>query len=65
MSEMRSSWSFVGLTPEARKAAEEAAEAAGMDLDTRPYRPRWVPPSRTALGLEEVPSAWKSFLPTA
>lgn len=34
MSEMRSSWSFVGLTPEARKAAEEAAEAAGMDLDT-------------------------------
>lgn len=34
MSEMKSSWSFVGLTPEARKAAEEAAEAAGMDLDT-------------------------------
>lgn len=34
MSETGSSWSFVGLTPEARKAAEEAAEAAGMDLDT-------------------------------
>ncbi len=34
MTEPKSSWSFVGIPPEARMAAEEAADAAGMDLDT-------------------------------
>jgi len=33
MSETKSSWSFVEITPEAREAAERAALAAGMDLD--------------------------------
>ncbi len=34
MSEPQSSWAFVGISPEARQAAEAAAEAAGMELDT-------------------------------
>ncbi|MGE0735106.1 MAG: ParB/RepB/Spo0J family partition protein [Alphaproteobacteria bacterium] len=34
MAEPKTSWSFVGLTPEARRAAEEAAAAAGMELDS-------------------------------
>jgi ParB family chromosome partitioning protein len=34
MSGPKSSWSFVGISPEARQAAEEAAEAAGMELDS-------------------------------
>ena len=33
MSEIKSSWSFVEITPEAREAAERAALAAGMDID--------------------------------
>ena len=33
MSETKSSWSFVEITPEAREAAEKAAQAAGMDID--------------------------------
>jgi ParB family chromosome partitioning protein len=33
MSEIKSSWSFVEISPEAREAAERAATAAGMDLD--------------------------------
>ena len=33
MTEIKSSWSFVGISADARNAAEEAAEAAGMDLD--------------------------------
>ena len=33
MNEMKSSWSFVEISPEAREAAERAATAAGMDLD--------------------------------
>ncbi len=34
MTEPQSSWAFVGISPEARQAAELAAEAAGMELDT-------------------------------
>jgi ParB family chromosome partitioning protein len=33
MNEIKSSWSFVEISPEAREAAERAATAAGMDLD--------------------------------
>lgn len=33
MTEMKSSWSFVGISPDARRAAEEAAAAADMDMD--------------------------------
>ena len=33
MTEIKSSWSFVGISSDARNAAEEAAVAAGMDLD--------------------------------
>lgn len=33
MTEPQSSWAFVGISPEARQAAELAAEAAGMELD--------------------------------
>jgi ParB/RepB/Spo0J family partition protein len=33
MNEIKSSWSFVEISPEAREAAERAASAAGMDLD--------------------------------
>ena len=33
MTEIKSSWSFVGISSDARGAAEEAAVAAGMDLD--------------------------------
>lgn len=34
MTDAKSSWSFVGISAEARQAAEEAAEMAGMELDT-------------------------------
>ncbi len=34
MNEIKSSWSFVEISPEAREAAERAATAAGMDLDS-------------------------------
>lgn len=33
MNEIKSSWSFVEISPEARAAAERAATAAGMDID--------------------------------
>ncbi|WP_255216198.1 HNH endonuclease [Pseudenhygromyxa sp. WMMC2535] len=36
---------------------------ANMRLDVEPRRPRWVPPSRAALGLEEVPACWRDWLP--
>jgi 5-methylcytosine-specific restriction endonuclease McrA len=37
-------------------------EEAGMPLGSPPYRPRWVPPTRSALGLEDVPRPWRDWL---
>jgi 5-methylcytosine-specific restriction endonuclease McrA len=37
-------------------------EEAGMQLGSTPHRPRWMPPTKTALGLEEVPKPWRDWL---
>ena len=40
-------------------------EEADMPLEIIPFRPRWMPPTRTALGLEELPEPWRDWLPTS
>ncbi len=37
-------------------------EEANMRLPGPPTRPRWMPPTRTALGLEDVPRPWRDWL---
>jgi 5-methylcytosine-specific restriction endonuclease McrA len=37
-------------------------EEAGMRLRQEPYRPHWVPPTRSSLGLDELPQAWRNWL---
>lgn len=37
-------------------------EEANMELPRSPTRPRWMPPTRAALGLDEVPCAWRDWL---
>ncbi len=45
-----------------RKGGRTPPEAK-MRLHTEPRRPRWMPPSSAALGLEEVPEPWRDWLP--
>ena len=40
-------------------------DEAGVPLGTEPYRPRWMPPTRTALGVEDIPHPWRDWLPRA
>ncbi|KIG15548.1 HNH endonuclease family protein [Enhygromyxa salina] len=37
-------------------------DEANMPLHVRPLRPRWMPPTRTALGLDEIPPPWRDWL---
>lgn len=40
-------------------------EEAGMYLANEPHRPRWMPPNRSALGIEEIPKPWQDWLPAS